>query len=92
MHFSLAKLSPLYIIFGILKKDKYTNVLNRVTLITKRYIFVCKCKEQKPCFQHLKLIIKENYHIEKIIYEQNDKAPVKFEDKWHSVKDSLLSL
>ena len=52
------------VIFGFRFDTPENNLLNFIILIVKKYIYNCRCKEIKPCFEVALLEIKKYYKIE----------------------------
>ena len=51
------------VIFGFRFDTPENNLLNFIIMIVKKYIYNCRCKEIKPCFEVALLEIKKYYKI-----------------------------
>ena len=61
------------------------SVCNSLFLITKQYIYRCRCQQKKPQVLSLLEEFKFNYHIEKIIAKESGRFK-KFNSRWSPVK------
>ena len=64
-----------------LYKDSFKNMTNTIILITKQYIYRCKCYKSKPIFQELIAEITHYKKIEKYIAVKKNKVN-NFKKKW----------
>ena len=76
------------IIFGITENTKSNNILNLIILITKKYIYNARYKDQVPNIQALKQILKFHYKSEKYSSYANCEWE-KFNTRW-SQFDALI--
>ena len=61
------------------------NIINLVLLLTKMYIYRCKCNGTDPCIEEFEHCIKNYYRIEK--YDaSNKKNKLSVECKWRLVR------
>ena len=75
------------VLFGIHTVSSDLDLFNMILLITKRYIFVCKCKKELPCITSLVRNIKLYYEIETQISTHTKRNLLK--KKWHPLSTKL---
>ena len=64
---SVFKLCPFSVLFGFLNDVEYINAINHLILLTKRFIYICRCKNiVDPNFQNLLNFIKFKIKLEKM--------------------------
>ena len=71
------------VIFGFRFDTPENNLLNFIILIVKKYIYNCRCKEIKPCFEVALLEIKKYYKIE----QQLSNINTRYVDRWHIISE-----
>ena len=71
------------VIFGFRFDTPENNLLNFIILIVKKYIYNCRCKEIKPCFEVALLEIKKYYKIEQQLSNFN----TRYVDRWHIISE-----
>ena len=85
----LEPLSEKVILFGIYPATPDTKLFNMLLIITKRYIFQCKCLEKVPDLKTLINIIKHYYEIEQCISNQLNSKYQDLNYKWSALSDKL---
>ena len=73
------------VIFGFRFDTPENNLLNFIILIVKKYIYNCRCKEIKPCFEVALLEIKKYYKIEQQLSNFN----TRYVDRWHIISEKI---
>lgn len=73
------------IVFNLVH-PKPGHAINFIVLITKQYIYRCRCQQQKPIFQQLQYEIENNYDVEYAIAVKNNKLK-QHAIKWSAFKD-----
>ena len=73
------------VIFGFRFDTPENNLLNFIILIVKKYIYNCRCKEIKPCFEVALLEIKKYYMIEQQLSNFN----TRYVDRWHIISEKI---
>ena len=73
------------VIFGFRFDTPENNLLNFIILIVKKYIYNCRCKEIKPCFEVALLEIKKYYKIEQQLSNFN----TRYVDRWHITSEKI---
>ena len=70
--------SPKQIILG---DNSWTDLLNHIIIMYKRFIYSCKLKRELPSFNLLRIEIEFNQNLEQFISRKNDTINTYFE-KW----------
>ena len=63
--------------------------IDHIVLITKQYIYSCKCKVEKPKIRDIIGRVNEQYSVEKIIAQQNNKIRSHM-NKWRVYIENIL--
>ena len=79
-------LTKITILFGIKGTSNRNSLINLLLLITKRFIFICKCKSEEPKLCNLKSTIKTYYDIELQIARTNVSQRDKINLKWEPLR------
>ena len=67
-------------------QGKHKQFVNTLILVMKHYIYVAKCRENKPTFMEFLQMLRETHKIEKITAYHNDKTRIYYK-KWRIYLD-----
>ena len=80
------KLSIVKILYGIVEKDRLTNLTNHLLLLVKYYIYCCSISEEPLSISAYLTIVKDKAEIEKQISPRTN-SPERYNNKWKPLMD-----